>query len=82
MAQVLFAGFASASYNPSNDSSINITSPLALPTTKTASLTFNLQQAIHENITSYTGTSINYYYIWVNVNGEPIAALDPAKVMF
>jgi hypothetical protein len=82
MIQVLFAGFASASYNSSNDKSVNITAPAALPTTKTASLTFNLQQAVQQNISSSTGTSINYYYIWVNVNGEPIAAVDPAKVMF
>jgi hypothetical protein len=82
MVQVLFAGFASASYNPNNDKSVNITAPAALPTTKTASLTFNLQQSVQQTISSSTGTSIDYFYIWVNVNGEPIAAIDPPKVMF
>jgi hypothetical protein len=82
MVQVLFAGFASASYNSTYDQSVNINAPVALPTTKTASFTFNLQQGIHQTISNSTGISINYFYIWVNVNGEPAAAVDPAIVMF
>jgi hypothetical protein len=43
--------------HPSNDKSVNINAPVALPTTKTASLTFNLQQAIQQTNSSSTGTS-------------------------
>jgi hypothetical protein len=77
-----FAGMASASYNPVNDQTINITAPVKLPALNTAAATFNIQQSLQQNVSSATGTSINYYYIWINVNGQPVAAVDPAKFMF
>jgi hypothetical protein len=80
--QVLFAGFASASYNPQNDKSINLYLPINVPIKGTASLTFNLQQAAQKTVSNTTGLSVDYFYIWVNVNGQPIAAVDPAKFMF
>jgi hypothetical protein len=80
--QVLFAGFASASYNPQNDKSINLNLPINLPSMNTASLTFNLQQTVQKTTSKTSGLSIDYFYIWVNVNGQPIAAVDPAKIMF
>jgi hypothetical protein len=80
--QVLFAGFASASYNQQNDKSINLYLPINLPLYGTANLTFNLQQAVQKTVSNSTGLSVDYFYIWVNVNGQPIAAVDPARFMY
>jgi hypothetical protein len=80
--QVLFAGFASASYNPQNDKAINLKLPINVPLKGTAALTFNLQQAVQQTVSNTSGLSVDYYYIWLNVNDQPIAAVDPAKFMY
>jgi len=79
--QALFVGTASAKYNPQDDITVNIKLPISLPTTSIAKLTFNIQEALHQTVTNTTGINIDHSYIWVNVNDQPIVAIDPAKAM-
>lgn len=80
--QALFAGLASASYNPQYDRTINLKLPIDVQLEGTAELTFNLQQSVQQTISNTTGLSIDYYYIWINVNDKPVVAIDPAKFMY
>ncbi|KIL37615.1 hypothetical protein SD71_03155 [Cohnella kolymensis] len=82
IAQMLIAGAVSAAYKPQNDWTINLSVPVSVPTADTAALTFTTQQAVHSTLFQATGASVDYYYIWLNVNGEPVAAIDPAKFCF
>ncbi|RKP51505.1 hypothetical protein D7Z26_17105 [Cohnella endophytica] len=77
----VFGGVASAKYQPQNDISINLKLPVNLPNLGTGSLTFGLQQTVQQTLTQTTGLSVDYFYIWVNVNDVPVAAIDPAKAM-
>jgi hypothetical protein len=79
IAQVLLAGTAGAAYNPQDDQTVNITVPVQLPALNTAEASFNAQQSLNQTISNTTGTSVDYYYIWINVNGQPVLAVDPAK---
>jgi hypothetical protein len=80
--QAFFVGAASARYNPQDDKTINIKLPITLPTTNIANLTFNIQEDLHQAVLSTTGIPIDHFYVWVNVNDQPIVAIDPAKAMF
>lgn len=40
-------------------------------------LTFDQQESVHDSGTAMTGTSVDHFYIWVDVNGEPWLAVDP-----
>jgi len=81
--QMLFAGMSSAAtYSSSDDQHINLTLPVSVPKLNTGNLTFNLQQSLYTNVINPTGLSFNYFYLWVTVNGDPILAVDPAKVAF
>lgn len=82
--QMLFSGMAgAATYDSSSDKNLNLSVPLlTLPNLNTGALTFNAQQSLYSSIINPTGLSFNYYYYWISVNGQPILALDPAKIGF
>jgi hypothetical protein len=82
MILVLFSGVASAQYNSQDDQTINVNVPINLPNLNTAMFTFNTQESIHQSVFKLTDTSVNHFYIWINVNNQPVAAVDPAKVMY
>lgn len=76
---LLFTGSASAAYLSSQDSTLSVQLlPGTLQTTSaTGDLTFSAQEGLHSTVTSLTGTSVDHYYVWVTVNGEPVLAVDP-----
>lgn len=82
---LLLAGTAFADYRPDQDVSVSVTVlPGVLPSTSgmgTGETTFALQEAAHETVTSETGQSVDHFYVWVYVNGEPVAAVDPLSPM-
>ncbi|MGZ4032166.1 MAG: 8-amino-7-oxononanoate synthase [Tumebacillaceae bacterium] len=82
IAQLLSVGVAHADYQPAYDQTINLTLPMNVPDLGTAQASFQLQQQLQQQVTEVTGVSEDYYYIWVNVNGTPVLAIDPPCPMF
>lgn len=82
-AQVLVGGTASAAYLSTNDLTVNLLpgSGLELPG-DTGTVTYDLQEGVHDTITDLTGISVDHSYIWVEVDGEPVLAVDPPMPMF
>lgn len=56
---------------------LNVAPSLLKPSGQTGEITYALQEGAHSLITSTTGIAIPHSYIWVNVNGAPVAAVDP-----
>lgn len=82
LAQLLIAGVAGAAYNANNDLILNVNVPVSVPTTNTAGFTFNTQESVHNLLYKTSGASVDHYYIWIYFNGQPAAAIDPAKICF
>jgi hypothetical protein len=80
--QLLIAGVASAAYNAQDDMKVNVNVPVCLPTTNIAGFTFNTQESVHNNLYKTSNVSVDHYYIWIYVNGTPVAAIDPAKFCY
>lgn len=80
----LSAGVASAAYNSSGDWNLNLSvlQGQLKPTSTTGQTTFQLQEAVHNTLTNTTGLSVDHSYIWINVNGVPVLAVDPPRAMF
>lgn len=80
----LLAGVASgagAAYRPQDNVVVNVQVPgVRAPNAGTASTTFAVQQGAHAMLQRTVGTDPNYSYIWVKVNGQPVAAIDPLCV--
>lgn len=81
-AQILSVGVAQADYQPHYDQTINLTAPIDIPNVGTADASFQLQQQLQQQQTQLTSVSEDYYYIWINVNGTPVLAIDPPVPMF
>lgn len=82
IAQMLIAGAVSAAYKPQNDIILNVNAPVSVPTVNTAAITFKAQEAVHSSLYQTTGVAVDHYYIWLYVNGQPVAAVDPAKFCY
>ncbi|MEZ7172861.1 hypothetical protein [Sporosarcina sp. OR05] len=81
--QSLFSGAASAAYLASSDKKISISTGLNLQLPITLGQeSFELQEAIHHQLTESTGLEVDHYYYWVEVDGQSVIAIDPAKVMY
>ncbi|MCL6547563.1 MAG: hypothetical protein K6T30_01485 [Alicyclobacillus sp.] len=72
------AGTTSTGYNSSGDTYVNLstggTSPLG---SSLGTFTFNTQESLY----STTGTSLDHDYVWLEVDGQPVLALDPPSPM-
>jgi hypothetical protein len=73
-----FAVSAFAEYNPAGDKyvDVNTGAGVSIPT-NSGEITYDATQAVHTNISEATGTDIEYSYIFVTVDGQRIAAIDP-----
>ncbi|NRD78959.1 hypothetical protein HPT25_16465 [Bacillus sp. BRMEA1] len=73
-----------AAYDSSSDSTINVNvlNSNTQPAVNTGETTFQLQEGVHQTLTGMTGTDLDHSYIWVNVNGQNILAIDPIKPSF
>lgn len=83
MLQTFFVGEAGARYVKEADKTVSINTGLKLFTPfNTAKKSFELQEAIHKNLNTTSGLEIDYYYIWIELDGQPILAVDPARPMY
>jgi hypothetical protein len=83
MLQSLFIGIAGAEYVGKNDIviSINTGQNLYVPL-NTGEASFNLQESVHNELTQSSGVEVDHYYIWLEVDGQRVLAIDPAKFMY
>lgn len=56
---------------------LKVAPSLLQPSGQTGQITYDLQEGAHSLITDQTGIAIPHYYVWVYVNGAPVAAVDP-----
>lgn len=83
MLQSLFVGVAGAKYVKQSDKTISINTGLNLYIPlNTGETTFELQEAIHDNVQSTTGLEVDHYYLWVELDGNNIAGVDPIRAMY
>lgn len=77
---LLTASLALADYKPEGDITLSLTlaPKLVKPSGWTGTTSFALQEGLHQFITEGTGQSVDHFYVWIYVNGEPVLALDPA----
>jgi hypothetical protein len=80
--QLLIAGVAGAAYNAQDDKIVNVNVPVSVPSTNTAGFTFYTQESVHSTLYKTSNASIDHSYIWIYVNGKPVAAIDPAKFCY
>jgi hypothetical protein len=76
----LTSGVALADYQQGSDLTLSATAAptvLNLSGTTTGTGSFALQEAVHNAITGSTGQSVDHYYVWIVVNGQPVLAIDP-----
>ena len=81
--QTAFAGAAGAAYKKEWDKriSINTGHNLTIPI-DTGKLSFELQEAVHNELTDSTGIEVDHFYLWVELDGQDILGVDPAKVWY
>lgn len=78
-----FVNHTEAAYVNESDKTISIQTGLnlrlPLSTTQTS---FQLQELLHNSITATTGLEIDHYYYWVELDGQTVLGIDPAKPMY
>lgn len=81
--QTLFAGAAGARYLNSYDKTVFLQTGLNLVVpVDTGTATFELQESVHDVLTSSTGLEVDHFYFWVEVDGQTLLGVDPAAAMF
>jgi hypothetical protein len=76
---------SNAAYDSSSDLTISIDTQDFLqfsPSGSTGDATFELQEGAHTTLTNETGVELDHSYIWIEVNGVKILAIDPIKPTF
>lgn len=86
LSSLCFGTSAFAAYIPSGDKTIEITTNgnatgLFL-NQNTADTSFGVQEAVYDLIKTQTGYDINHSYIWIEVNGQKVLAIDPPEPFF
>lgn len=85
MMQVLWAGVTAAdSYNSEGDITISITiAEDELQTSdSTGKVTFQTQEDVHNLLADETGQEVEHSYVWLEVNGQKVLAVDPPCAYF
>jgi hypothetical protein len=89
MMQVLWAGVTAAaetsdSYNSEGDITISITiAEDELQTSdSTGEVTFETQEEAHNLLADETGQEVEHSYVWFEVNGQKVLAVDPPCAYF
>lgn len=79
IAALLPIGVAHAGYKKSQDITLSVTvlPSVIKPSGSTGDTTFALQEGAHQEVTDTTGQSIDHSYVWVEVNGQKVLAVDP-----
>lgn len=79
---ILTTGPALAAHRAEHDITLNLTVAPSLlqPSGATGSGTYAAQEGAHQAVTHGTGQSVDHYYLWLYLNGQPVAAIDPLWV--
>lgn len=81
--QTFAVGEAGARYVKESDKRISVNTGLNLFVPfNTGKKSFELQESIHKTLNNTTGIEIDYYYIWIEVDGQTILGVDPARFMY
>lgn len=75
----VLTGSAFAAHLSDQDLTLSVTllpGSISAPSS-TGTLTYEAQEGVHDALTSTTGLEVDHYYVWVTVNGQPVAAVDP-----
>jgi hypothetical protein len=84
--QTLFLGIAGAEYQEENDIVLSIDTGIEVIDfplgEEDAQMMFDAQENIHKVISDYTGFEVDHCYIWIEVNGERVLAIDPPAGMY
>lgn len=82
--QLIFVGGVFAEYDSSNDItlSVNLLEDEIETSDSTGDATFELQEDAHETLTDTTGQEVDHSYVWIEVNGEKVLAVDPPRPCF
>ncbi|MFC4321345.1 hypothetical protein [Litchfieldia salsa] len=62
--------------------SINLAEDLIQPSGSLGTTSFETQEEIHSTITNVSGAEVDHSYIWIELNGVKILAVDPIKVVY
>jgi Ca2+-binding RTX toxin-like protein len=81
---LLLVGAAFAEYDSSNDITVSVTvlEDEVKTSDETGEFTFEAQEGVHELITDTSGEEVDHSYIWIEVNGNKVLAIDPPKPCF
>jgi hypothetical protein len=83
MLQSVFVGAAGAAHVSDQDIIISIDSGLGLEIPiESGEMSYELQEYIHNELLLLTGVEVDHYYIWLEVDGERVLAVDPAQVWY
>lgn len=79
--QVLWIGSAFAEYQSSGDITLSVTvAEDQLETSdSTGEATFEAQEGVHATLYDSTGQQVDHSYVWIEVNGEKVLAIDPPQ---
>jgi hypothetical protein len=85
--QLLTVGVAGAEYNSENDITLSIQTGtgdiITLPLTDDqAQQMFEAQEKVHEKVQELTGLGVDHCYIWIEVDGVKVLAVDPPVAMY
>lgn len=81
--QPFFVEDADAAHSKKHDRKISINTGLNIHIpVNSGELSYELQEAIHENVTDTTGIEIDHYYLWIELDGQSIIGIDPIRGMF
>jgi hypothetical protein len=81
---LLMVGTAFAEYDSSNDLTVSVTilEDEIQTSDETGDLTFETQEGLHDEITTNSGQEVDHSYVWIEVNGNKVLAIDPPKPCF
>ncbi len=73
-----------AAYKPKWDLTlkVNVLEDMIKPSGKLGEVSFNLQEGVHNTLTDTTGVEVDHSYIWIELNGVKVLAVDPPKPVF
>jgi hypothetical protein len=81
MLQVLWVGVVSADtgYNADNDITLSVTvaEDYIETSDSTGDATFEAQESVHQTFADSSGEEVEHFYIWVEINGSKVLAIDP-----
>lgn len=81
--QLAGTGMANAEYDAAGDITVNVNTGLNLPlSSATGETTYETQEGVHNILTDTIGVEVDHSYIWLNVDGVNVLAIDPPRPMF